>query len=165
MFLPCTPIRVEPIFFVRIFKTIKNHLSNNWGTQRPLLVQLLPSFLFIFIFYFPVLLLIICSQHLLTLSQTQAPCIWWCIWCGHGFCDPHEPTQVSPLTNRVSHRAWIEPGEWLSTASSSPSLGRATPTHGAVGGPQGGPPLTSKPRVSHLPQAGIQQWTGLGTCV
>ena len=24
----------------------------------------------------------------------------WCIWCG--FCSPHEPTQVSPLTNRVS---------------------------------------------------------------
>ena len=26
-FLPCTPIRVEPIFFVCIFKTIKIHLS------------------------------------------------------------------------------------------------------------------------------------------
>ena len=33
----------------------------------------------------------------------------WCIWCG--IFDPHEPTQVSPLTNRVSHRARIEPGE------------------------------------------------------
>ena len=27
LFLPCTPIRVEPICFVRIFKTLKNHLS------------------------------------------------------------------------------------------------------------------------------------------
>jgi hypothetical protein len=41
--------------------------------------------------------------------------VWciWCIWCGN--CSPHDPTQVSPLTNRVSHLAWIEPGEWLST--------------------------------------------------
>jgi hypothetical protein len=28
---------------------------------------------------------------------------------------PHEPTQAAPLTIRVSHRARIEPGEWLST--------------------------------------------------
>jgi hypothetical protein len=27
LFLPCTPIRVETVCFVRIFKTIKNHLS------------------------------------------------------------------------------------------------------------------------------------------
>ena len=26
---------------------------------------------------------------------------------------PHEPSQAAPLTNRVSHRARIEPGEWL----------------------------------------------------
>ena len=33
------------------------------------------------------------------------------------YFDPprHKPPQVSPLTNRVSHRAWIESGEWLST--------------------------------------------------
>ena len=40
---------------------------------------------------------------------------FWCIWCG--IFGPHEPPQVSPLTSRwqVSHWAWIEPGEWLST--------------------------------------------------
>jgi hypothetical protein len=36
-----------------------------------------------------------------------------CIWCG--VFGPHEPLQVSPSTRRVSHRAWIERGEWLST--------------------------------------------------
>ena len=56
--------------------------------------------------------------------------IFWCIWCG--FCDPHEPTQVSPLSSRVSHRARIEPGEWLNTPSSSPR--EATPTHGGSWG-------------------------------
>ena len=36
--------------------------------------------------------------------------------------------QLSCLTLRVSHRAWIEPGEWLNTKPSSIPRG-ATPTH------------------------------------
>ena len=36
--------------------------------------------------------------------------------------------QLSCLTLRVSHRAWIEPGEWLNTKPSSSPRG-ATPTH------------------------------------
>jgi hypothetical protein len=44
------------------------------------------------------------------------------------FCDPHEPAQGPPLTNRVSHRAQRDPGERLSTPISSPR--GATPTHG-----------------------------------
>ena len=36
--------------------------------------------------------------------------------------------QLSCLTLRVSHRAWIEPGEWLNTKPSTSPRG-ATPTH------------------------------------
>ena len=36
--------------------------------------------------------------------------------------------QLSCLTLRVSHRAWMEPGEWLNTKPSSSPRG-ATPTH------------------------------------
>ena len=95
---------------------------------------------------------------------THELCIW-CIWCCN--CNPHEPTQVSPLTNRVSHRDLIEPGEWLSTPSSSPR--GATPTHGGSWGSARRPPLhlqlvePRSRRVSHLPQAGNYCWTGLGT--
>jgi hypothetical protein len=44
-------------------------------------------------------------------TVTKAAHEFWCIWFGN--FDPHEPTQVSPLTNRVSHRARTEPGEWF----------------------------------------------------
>ena len=33
-FLPCTPIRVETICFVRIFKTIQIYLSPQWFHKR-----------------------------------------------------------------------------------------------------------------------------------
>ena len=47
--------------------------------------------------------------------------------------------QLSCLTLRVSHRAWIEPGEWLNTKPST-SPRRATPTHAGRWGSAWRPP-------------------------